>query len=67
MSLINGTGGLVETITFRTISLRDFSGVVHIFPNGAINTLSNMTKEWSASSSWTCASPTRRILTGSWR
>ena len=48
VAVINGTGGLVETITFRTISLRDFSGVVHIFPNGAINTLSNMTKEWSA-------------------
>ncbi|MBI4000756.1 MAG: mechanosensitive ion channel family protein [Nitrospira defluvii] len=48
VAVINGTGGLVETITFRTISLRDFSGVVHIFPNGAINTLSNLTKEWSA-------------------
>lgn len=48
VAVINGTGGLVETITFRTISLRDFSGVVHIFPNGAINSLSNMTKEWSA-------------------
>ena len=34
VAVINGTGGLVETITFRTISLRDFSGVVHIFPNG---------------------------------
>lgn len=48
VAVINGTGGLVETITFRTISLRDFSGVVHIFPNGAINTLSNMSKDWSA-------------------
>lgn len=48
VAVINGTGGLVETITFRTISLRDFSGVVHTFPNGAINTLSNMSKDWSA-------------------
>ena len=48
VAVINGTGGLVETITFRTISLRDFSGVVHIFPNGGINSLSNMTKGWSA-------------------
>ncbi len=48
VAVINGTGGLVETITFRTISLRDFSGVVHIFPNGGINSLSNMTKDWSA-------------------
>ncbi|MBP8116853.1 MAG: mechanosensitive ion channel family protein, partial [Nitrospira sp.] len=48
VAVINGTGGLVETITFRTIALRDFSGVVHIFPNGSINTLSNMSKDWSA-------------------
>lgn len=47
VAIVNGTGGLVETITFRTIVLRDLSGVVHIFPNGTINTLSNMTKEWS--------------------
>ena len=48
VAVINGTGGQVETITFRTISLRDFSGVVHIFPNGGITTLSNMTRDWSA-------------------
>ena len=48
VAVINGTGGQVETITFRTISLRDFSGVVHIFPNGGITSLSNMTKDWSA-------------------
>jgi small conductance mechanosensitive channel len=48
VAIINGTGGLVESITFRTITLRDFSGVVHVFPNGTITTLSNMTKEWSA-------------------
>lgn len=32
----------------RTTTLRDASGVVHIFQNGKINTLSNMTKGWSA-------------------
>lgn len=48
VAIINGTGGLVEFITFRTIVLRDLSGVVHVFPNGTINTLSNMTKSWSA-------------------
>jgi small-conductance mechanosensitive channel len=45
---INGTGGLVESISFRTIALRDLEGVVHVFPNGSINTLANRTKEWSA-------------------
>lgn len=48
VAVINGTGGQVETITFRTISLRDFSGTVHVFPNGSITTLANMTKDWSA-------------------
>jgi small conductance mechanosensitive channel len=48
VAIINGTGGLVEKINFRTIVLRDLGGTVHVFPNGTINTLSNMTKEWSA-------------------
>ena len=48
VAIVNGTGGLVEEINFRTIVLRDLSGVVHVFPNGTINTLSNMTNEWSA-------------------
>ena len=48
VAIINGTGGVVEKIELRTITLRDFSGVVHIFQNGKINSLSNMTKEWSA-------------------
>jgi len=48
VAIINGTGGLVEQINFRTIVLRDLSGVVHVFPNGTITTLSNMTQEWSA-------------------
>ncbi len=48
VAIINGTGGLVERIELRTVVLRDFSGVVHITQNGKINTLSNMTKEWSA-------------------
>ena len=47
VAIINNTGGLVETIGLRTITLRDTSGVVHIFQNGKINSLSNMTKEWS--------------------
>ena len=45
---INGTGGLVEEVNLRTIVLRDTTGTVHVFPNGAIGTLSNMTKDWSA-------------------
>jgi moderate conductance mechanosensitive channel len=48
VAIVNGTGGLVERINFRTLVLRDLSGVVHVFPNGSIDTLSNMTREWSA-------------------
>ncbi len=48
VAVINGTGGLVEKIQFRTTILRDLAGVVHIFPNGSITTLSNLTNEWSA-------------------
>lgn len=48
VAVINGTGGVVEKIELRTVTLRDLQGVVHIFQNGKINTLSNMTKEWSA-------------------
>ncbi len=48
MAIINNTTGVVEKIELRTVTLRDPSGVVHIFQNGKINSLSNMTKEWSA-------------------
>ncbi|HET9491035.1 MAG TPA: mechanosensitive ion channel family protein [Methylomirabilota bacterium] len=47
VAIVNGTGGLVEAITFRTIVLRDLAGVVHVFPNGTITTLANMTMDWS--------------------
>ena len=37
----------MEAITLRTIVLRDESGAVHIFPNGSITTLANMSKDFS--------------------
>jgi len=48
VAILNGTGGLVEKMNFRVTVLRDLSGTVHVFPNGSITTLSNMTNEWSA-------------------
>lgn len=48
VAIVNGTGGLVERVNFRTIVLRDLAGIVHIFPNGAVSTLSNLTNDWSA-------------------
>ena len=44
---IDGTGGLVERITLRTIILRDETGTVHVIPNGSIQRLSNLTKDFS--------------------
>jgi small conductance mechanosensitive channel len=47
VAAINGVGGIVEAINLRTIVLRDGEGTVHVFQNGAINTLSNRTKDFS--------------------
>jgi small conductance mechanosensitive channel len=47
VAAINGTGGLVEAINLRTIVLRDSEGTVHVFPNGAIQTLANRSKDFS--------------------
>ena len=47
VAAINGTGGLVEAINLRTIVLRDAEGTVHVFPNGAIVTLANRSKDFS--------------------
>jgi moderate conductance mechanosensitive channel len=47
VAIINGTGGLVEQINLRTIVLRGLDGTVYVFPNGTINTLANMTHEYS--------------------
>jgi small conductance mechanosensitive channel len=47
VAVVNGVGGLVESITLRKITLRDVEGTVHIFPNGSITTLANRTKDFS--------------------
>ena len=45
--VINGQGGSVEAINLRTIVLRDVEGAVHIFPNGAIATLANRSRDFA--------------------
>jgi small-conductance mechanosensitive channel len=47
VAAINGTAGLVEQLNLRTIVLRDAEGTVHVFPNGAITTLANKSKDYS--------------------
>lgn len=44
---ISGTGGFVQEINLRTTVLRSVDGTVHIFPNGSVASLSNMTREFS--------------------
>lgn len=41
--------GLVEKITLRATTLRDLEGKVHIIPNGTIDVVTNMTREFSRS------------------
>lgn len=45
--VISGTGGLVEKVDLRMVVLRDQAGNVHYIRNGTINTVTNMTKEYS--------------------
>jgi moderate conductance mechanosensitive channel len=47
VAIINGTGGLVEQVNLRTSVLRGLNGTIHVFPNGEITSLSNMTHDFS--------------------
>ncbi len=47
VAVINGIGGSVEEINLRTTVLRAENGAVHIIPNGGIQTLANLTREFS--------------------
>ena len=42
-------GGLVEEVTLRYIKLRDYDGNVHFIPNGAITTVTNMSRGYAFS------------------
>jgi small-conductance mechanosensitive channel len=44
---IGGNGGLVESMGFRTLTLRDLNGSVHIIPNGSVDRVVNMTRDYS--------------------
>jgi small conductance mechanosensitive channel len=47
VAILRGTGGLVERITLRAVTLRDLSGNVHVIPNSSIDMVTNLTKEYS--------------------
>jgi small conductance mechanosensitive channel len=44
---IGPVSGSVEEITIRRTSLRDGDGTLHIVPNGIIQIVSNMTRDWA--------------------
>jgi moderate conductance mechanosensitive channel len=44
---VGDIGGVVERMTLRIVVLRDVHGVVHIFPNGELTRVSNMTRTFS--------------------
>jgi moderate conductance mechanosensitive channel len=44
---IGDSGGLVETMTLRTIRLRDFDGTLHVIPYSEAQIVHNMTKTFS--------------------
>jgi len=45
--VVNGQGGLIEEVNLRTLILRDEKGAVHIYPNGEVKTLANLSKDYS--------------------
>ena len=44
---VAGVSGLVEEVELRTIKLRDLSGNLHVVPNGVIDKVKNLTKDYS--------------------
>jgi small conductance mechanosensitive channel len=44
---IGGVGGLVESMTLRTIRLRDYDGTLHVFPYSEAQVIHNRTKNFS--------------------
>jgi small-conductance mechanosensitive channel len=44
---VSGQGGLVEMINLKMTVLRDLAGNVHFIPNGQIDIVTNMTKDYS--------------------
>ena len=47
MARINGVTGVIEQVNLRTIVMRDGEGAVHVFPNGTVAALANLSKQFS--------------------
>ena len=44
---VGGNSGFVESMGFRVLTLRDLHGNVHVIPNGSIDRVINMTRDYS--------------------
>jgi len=47
LARINTVLGTIEQITLRTIVVRDAEGAVHVFPNGTVTALANLSKQFA--------------------
>lgn len=44
---VDGKGGVVEAMSIRTLKLRDTNGALHTVPFSAVNTVTNLTKNYA--------------------
>jgi moderate conductance mechanosensitive channel len=44
---LRSISGQVEKVTLRAVTIRDLAGKVHVIPNGTIDMITNMTKDYS--------------------
>ncbi len=47
IATLGGHTGFVESISVRTIRLRDYAGTVHLIPFSSVETVTNLTKDFS--------------------
>jgi small conductance mechanosensitive channel len=47
LARINGVTGAIEQVNLRTIVMRDGEGAVHVFPNGTVTALANLSKQFA--------------------
>ena len=47
LARVNTVLGTIEQITLRTVVVRDSEGAVHVFPNGTVSALANLSKQFA--------------------
>jgi moderate conductance mechanosensitive channel len=57
---VGGKSGLVEEVTLRFVRLRGYDSNVHFVPNGQIDSVTNITRDYSCAV-WILALPTGKM------